>query len=508
MQTTQKTHKIGLFTIGIIFSLIVVNSTVKLTFFQDGEDNSRDSFKEWHGDAKVASDPNAFISTWNTTYTCSMSSANNQVKLPLEINGTYDFTVEWGDGTNDTITSWDQEEILHTYSSTGMFTINITGIIIGWRFNEGGDRLKIYEIRQWGALRLGNAGGYFYGCEHLYFNTTDTLDLTGTTTLSNAFRMCLDLKNGGNMNNWDVSNVTDMSYMFAFDQLFNQSLDAWDVSNVTDMSYMFFSASNFNQPLDTWDVSSVSEMVHMFQSALSFNQSIGAWNISRITSLLWMFRNASSFNQPIGTWDVSSVTDMSDIFSGASSFNQPLDTWDVSSVTDMEKMFHKASSFNQPLNTWNVSSVRDMERMFEDASSFNQPLDAWDVSQVYDLESMFEGASSFNQPLGAWNVSSVVDMESMFFGVTLSTSNYDDMLMSWSELPLQSGVVFDAGNSQYSDGAAATARQLLIDTFGWTITDGGQANDDGIPGFPPLWFGIMMLVSLFGLAGYLRIRRR
>jgi hypothetical protein len=95
-------------------------------------------------------------------------------------------------------------------------------------------------------------------------------------------------------------------------------------------------------------------------------------------------------------------------------------------------------------------------------------------------------------------------MSEMFTAVTLSTNNYDSMLVSWSQLPLQSGVVFDAGNSQYSTGPAATARQRIIDTFGWTITDGGP---DRIAGFLLTLFGIIMLGSLIGLVRRLRPRR-
>jgi len=65
-------------------------------------------------------------------------------------------------------------------------------------------------------------------------------------------------------------------------------------------------------------------------------------------------------------------------------------------------------------------------------------------------------------------------MASMFYGVTLSTSNYDSLLLGWSQLTLQDSVSFDGGNSQYSAGAAATARQSIIDNFNWVITDGGQ----------------------------------
>jgi surface protein len=526
----QKRQKIGLFTIGVLISLVFFNSTVQLAFFQDQEEKSGQPFKEWRGEANAAADPNAFISIWNTTLTCFGSSASNQVWLPLEINGTYDFEVAWGDNTSDTITSWDQAEVTHTYSSEGIYTINITGTIQGWRFNKWGDCLKIGEITQWGALRLGDAGDYFYGCVNLQITANDTLDLTGTTTLSNAFRMCENLGSSGNLNAWDVSQVTDMSWTFHLAHSFNQPLaswdvsnvtsmlmmfrvahsfdqpiDAWDVSSVTDMNSMFHSAYSFNQPLASWDVSSVTDMYRMFMSATSFNQSIDVWDVSSVTNMIYMFRYASAFNQPLDAWDVSSLIDMSCFFMEASSFNQPLASWDVSSVMKMESLFEGASSFNQPLDAWDVSSVTDMEFMFKDASSFNQPLDAWDVSQVYDMESLFERAYSFNQPLGAWNVSSVVDMENMFTGVTLSTSNYDGMLESWSELQLQSGVLFDAGNSQYS---ATRARQQIIDTFGWTITDGGQAESDGIPGFPAVWLGIMMLVGLFGLVGYLRLRRR
>ena len=51
------------------------------------------------------SDPNAFISVWNTTLTSSGSSSSNQVKLPLIFSGTYNFLIKWGDGNQDTITS-------------------------------------------------------------------------------------------------------------------------------------------------------------------------------------------------------------------------------------------------------------------------------------------------------------------------------------------------------------------------------------------------------------------
>ncbi|KKK58209.1 hypothetical protein LCGC14_3046750 [marine sediment metagenome] len=65
-------------------------------------------------------------------------------------------------------------------------------------------------------------------------------------------------------------------------------------------------------------------------------------------------------------------------------------------------------------------------------------------------------------------------MSNMFSGVTLSTLNYDSLLIAWSGLPLQNNIVFNAGNSKYSSGASATAKQSIITNFGWIIYDGGQ----------------------------------
>jgi len=56
----------------------------------------------------------------------------------------------------------------------------------------------------------------------------------------------------------------------------------------------------------------------------------------------------------------------------------------------------------------------------------------------------------------------------------LSLANYNALLISWSAQSLQSGVVFSGGSSKYSAGTAATARQHMITSHGWTITDGGQ----------------------------------
>lgn len=168
----------------------------------------------------------------------------------------------------------------------------------------------------------------------------------------------------GNISFWDVSNVTDMSSMFVFFQLFNQDISGWDVSSVTDMNYMFGFSQLFNQDIGGWDVSNVIDVNSMFNVAIAFNQNIGGWDVSNVINMSHMFSFASVFNQDISGWDVGNVNSMTYMFSEATSFNQNIGRWDVSNVYSMERMFDSATSFNMNLGSWDVSNVQSMIDMF------------------------------------------------------------------------------------------------------------------------------------------------
>jgi surface protein len=388
----------------------------------------------------------SFQSRWKTDN--AGISASNQINLPLESSGTYNFVVDWGDGSSNTITTWNQAETTHTYATAGTYEVNITGTIRGFRFANGKDKLKIIEIMRWGALQVGNNGGYFYGCSNLVATATDSLNLTGTTILTQMFQGA---------------------------SLFNGSIDNWDVSNITSMHSLFQTATSFNQNISSWNVSNVINMQSMFQGATSFNQNIGSWNVSNVTNMQSMFQNASSFNQNISSWGVSNVTNMQSMFQSASSFNQNIGSWSVSNVTNMQDMFNGATAFNQNIGAWTVGSVTTMRQMFRSASSFNQNIGSWNVSNVTNMISMFQAATAFNQNLGTWNVSNVTQMNNMFLSATnFSTANYDAILTGWSTLALRSNVAFHAGSTKYS-ASSQTARNILTGTFVWTITDGGVA---------------------------------
>jgi surface protein len=396
-------------------------------------------------------DCGGFVTVWDTERYGFGSSADHQIRLPLVPSGSYDFAVDWGDGTVDTITAYNQDEVTHSYEPPGTYTVRITGEITGWVFAGGGDVTKLLEIKRWGPLRLGEEDRHFAGATNLEITATDILDLTGTTSLQGTFSGCSKLTTVPSMNDWDVSSVTHMGSMF-------------------------LRAASFDQPIGGWDVSSVTRMDRMFHGAASFDQPIGGWDVSSVTHMDWMFHGAASFDQPVGGWDVSSVIRMDRMFQGAASFDQPIGDWDVSSVFNMYGMFQGATGFNQPIGGWDVSSVIHMSGMFLQAASFDQPIGEWDVSSVSNMNQMFSEATGFDQPIGGWDVSSVSTMSDMLAGAGLSTDHYDSTLIGWSARVVQAGVEFHAGSSQYTPGGAAEdARETLTLDHGWSISDGGPA---------------------------------
>ena len=118
-------------------------------------------------------------------------------------------------------------------------------------------------------------------------------------------------------------------------------IEDWDVSNVTNMSKLFLFCKQFNEDISNWDTSNVTDMETMFARAESFNHPIGGWDTSKVTNMSWMFADAFAFNQPIGEWDVSNVTKMEYMFSGAIDFNCDISGWNTSNVTSMSGMFIK-----------------------------------------------------------------------------------------------------------------------------------------------------------------------
>ncbi len=260
----------------------------------------------------VAYNTQRFTSTWAPLNTSTGSTPSGQVALPLIASGTYNFIVDWGDETQDIITSYNQAEVTHTYSMTGApYVIKIFGTIQGWQFNNTGDKEKILSISNWGSLDITTEGG-FYGCSNLSLAAVEGVLTFSGNNAKSLFRNCSSLTTIGNIANWDMSNVTTFQDIFYACSLFNDgNINSWDTSSVLTLRASFRECSIFNQSLDNWDVSNCSNFDTTFFSCLLLNQSFGSWDVSIMTVGTLFLSNTNlstaNYDATLISWDALTV---------------------------------------------------------------------------------------------------------------------------------------------------------------------------------------------------------
>jgi surface protein len=355
----------------------------------------------------------AFTSTWAVT-------AGETITLPYEAAGTYSGTIDWGDSsTSNNIYA----NRTHTYAGAGTYTISITGVTTGFRFNNTGSKLNIRTITNWGTLRLGNSNGYFYGCANLTLTTVvGTLDFSGTTDLSNMFTSCSSLTTINGINSWSTGSVTNMSNMFNGCTSLSQEL-SFNTASVTNMSSMFNSATAFNDLL--------------------------TFNTAAVTAMQGMFFGCTNFNKPL-TFNTALVTNMSFMFAAANAFNQPL-SFNTAAVTDMSFMFFATTAFNQDISSWNTAAVTNMAQMFF--------------------------GSAFNQNIGSWNVANVTDFAGFMASktnLTFSPANLDAIYSGWSTSGVKPNINISFGGARFTNAGGLVGKNILLGVpNNWTIADGG-----------------------------------
>ena len=221
------------------------------------------------GYIQTAWEGSSFISTWV---------AASPISLPLVPHGTYNMTVDWGDGSpEDTITAWNDAAKTHNYAVSGEYDVTIRGTIKGFSFNNTGYTSSLIDVKEWGPLQICESAS-FYGADELgpgarpaslqYKLTATDRPAILSTSFENTFREANNLS--GSISNWKITNVTNLKNTFRDATKFNTPLN-WDTSNVTTLEGTFKNATDFNQPLP-WDVSAALNVSGTFANATSFNQ--------------------------------------------------------------------------------------------------------------------------------------------------------------------------------------------------------------------------------------------
>ena len=380
--------------------------------------------------------------------------------------GTFNATIDWGDGTTSTVTSYNDANLTHTYASASEHTISISGTFpsIYMHIAANNSRLKIKRVLNFGNVGWQNLYQAFYNCNNITTFVSGNCDTSSVTNMDSMFHNCTSITTldvGG----FNTSSVTSMYAMIHNTSITSLDVSNWDTSSVRNMSYVISKNSNLTSvDVSNWDTSSVTNMHSMFKD------------------------NTALTTCDVSNWDTSSVTNMSNIFYSCVALTTiNVSGFNTSSATNIGGMFQNCPSVTSlDVSGFNTSLVTNMYAMFYRCRAVTAGLDvsSFDTSLVTRMEYMFQELGTDNGAsidiIGVENFDIEVliqqALRNFMVGVAIPTARYDALLINWDAQDPFGGMFPNFGSSQYTaGGTAATARANLISTDGWAISDGGTA---------------------------------
>ena len=180
----------------------------------------------------------------------------------------------------------------------------------------------------------------------------------------------------------------------------------------------------------------------------------------------------------VDNWGSVGFTNMRESFDGCSNL--------ASVAKPLSNSFENNASFYEMFKGTALSGIIDfsgivvnvnteIERMFDTLASITKVDFSGSTVKNIDFFRAFYLCSSLTEILGIgdWDVTACTNYSFIATGLTLTPAAYDAILIGWASQVVISGMTPDFGSSQYT-AAAASARNTLVTTYGWTITDGGQ----------------------------------
>lgn len=116
---------------------------------------------------------------------------------------------------------------------------------------------------------------------------------------------------GTGVENFNTSQGLNMYKMFYHATLFNANLSKWDVSRVLNLKELFEGCTAFTGiGLNNWNIQNANDISYMFYNTPLFNNNLSKWDTSKVTNMKHTFTNSYSFTGiGIDTWNTANVVD-------------------------------------------------------------------------------------------------------------------------------------------------------------------------------------------------------
>ena len=226
--------------------------------------------------------------------------------------------------------------------------------------------------------------------------------------LSQAFGWSSSLTDTSGLSNWNPYQLEKVRSLLNSVTSLNNSmlefLDEWDLSTVTDIGYMFYNSSGLAGTVDlsNWNLSSLQNAEYMFffsspNSSIS-NINVTNWGVTNLTAVRKMFYNMNNADiTGLGTWNPTSLTNAFEMFENSKGFTgDGLGQWVNTPFQNINDMLFDNDSFDESLANWDISNLTNANTFMNAASGMSTAnYDATLIGWAAQIPLSYNGALNF-----------------------------------------------------------------------------------------------------------------
>lgn len=277
---------------------------------------------------------------------------------------------------------------------------------------DGCSSLTDINAEKLDTASLANAINMFRGCSSLTSLAVDDWNVSHLWNTGSMFQNCTSLKSL-DLSKWDTSGFVISYSMFQNDTKLETVGDTtnWNLSSVTNPTYMFTGCTSLkNLNTQNWSMKSARDLQFIFDDCFVLeNVDVSKWNISNATNLEWLFNKCYKMTSiDVSDWDTSNVTSMQGTFANTTNLsNLDISKWDVSNVIDLSYMFNNAASLKSiAVDKWNVTKNKTLELTFMGCTSLTTlDISKWKIDNCTSLDYTFGECPNLDTiDISNWNV--------------------------------------------------------------------------------------------------------
>ena len=270
---------------------------------------------------------------------------------------------------------------------------------------ESQDKFIIIILVEKNIGIIANMSHLFHDCTELIWLNGNNWNTSNITEMSSMFENCCSIKDLSDINKWNTNKVERIENMFKnCSMLGNLDLSNWNTENLKNMKGLFYGCITINQikGLEKWNVKNVWDISELFKecSSLSYLDNISEWKTLNIKNMAEVFSKCTSLETlpDISKWNTSQVVNMYGLFNECKVLKALPDIykWDTSNVTNMSFLFNECVKLKngniQRLSEWRTPNVNNMRKLFYGCKSLESlpDLSNWNLNKDVKIDNMFD----------------------------------------------------------------------------------------------------------------------